>query len=103
MLRYKHLKSTFFLDTFYATGKAKSTHRNTFVQLFVSDKDYVTVYPVLDTKSYLYYLKAFAKDVGAPDILVCDSHPTEEVQSTRVLTQIGTTLHVLEANTQWAN
>ena len=104
MLRYKRLKSTFFTDTLYATGKAKSTRGNTCAQLFVSDKDYVAVYPMRDTKSYLYSLKAFAKDVGAPDVLVCDSHPTQKKREVReFLNQIGTTLRVLEANTQWAN
>ncbi len=49
-------------------------------------------------------MKQFAKDAGMPDVLVCDPHPAQtkgEVQN--VCTQIGTTLKVLEAGTQWAN
>ena len=53
---------------------------------------------------YFLTLKQFAKDVGVPDVLVCDPHPAQtkrEVQE--FCTQIGTTLKVLEAETQWAN
>jgi hypothetical protein len=57
-----------------------------------------------DTKSYIFALKEFAKDVGALEILVCDSHPTEKQRAVKeFLVQIGTTLRVLGANTQWAN
>ena len=31
-----------------------------------------------DQRSYFLALKEFAKDVGAPDVLVCDSHPTQK-------------------------
>ena len=104
MLRYRRIKSTFFTDTLYATAKAKSTRGNTCAQIFVSDKGFVSVYPMRDTKSYLNSLKQFAKDIGAPDALVCDSHPTQKKREVRdFCAQIGTTLRVLEANTQWAN
>ncbi len=49
-------------------------------------------------------LKQFAKDVGAPDILVCDPHPTQKQTKVKEFcTQIGRTLKVLEAQNQWAN
>jgi len=49
-------------------------------------------------------LKQFAKDVGAPEVLVCDSHPTQKKRDVKEFcVQIGTTLRVLEAETQWAN
>jgi hypothetical protein len=49
-------------------------------------------------------LKQFAKDVGAPDIHICDPHPTQKQRKVKEFcTQIGTTLKVLEAQTQWAN
>ena len=39
MLRYKHLKEYFFMDTLFATSKAsKSSHGHTCAQLFVTDK-----------------------------------------------------------------
>jgi hypothetical protein len=53
---------------------------------------------------YFLALKQFAKDVGAPDVLVCDSHPAQTKREVREFcAQIGTTLKVLEAKTQWAN
>ena len=53
---------------------------------------------------YFLALKQFAKDVGTPDVLVCNPHLAQtkrEVQP--FFTQISTTLKVLEAETQWAN
>ena len=56
------------------------------------------------SNSYLLALKQFAKDVGALKVLVCDSHPTQtKPDAKEFCTQIGTTLHVLEAETLWAN
>ena len=53
---------------------------------------------------YILALKEFAKDVGAPDVLTCDSARTEKKREVKdFCTQIGTTLHILEAETQWAN
>ncbi len=104
MVRYTQLDSTFFTDTMYVTAKAKSTRGNTCAQLFVSSKAFLIGYPMRDTKSYLNSLKTFAKEVGAPRTLVCDAHPTQTKREVRdFLAQIGTTLRVLEANTQWAN
>jgi hypothetical protein len=49
-------------------------------------------------------LTQFAKEVGAPEVLVCDPHPAQVKHEVREFcTQIGTTLKVLEAETQWAN
>ena len=60
------------------TGKAKSTRRNICVQLFVSDKGFVAVYPMKATRHFSSALRMFAKDVGAPEVLVADSHPMQE-------------------------
>ncbi len=50
------------------------------------------------------FLGQFAKDFDAPDVLVCDPHPTQKQCKVKdFCTQIGTTLKVLEAQTQWAN
>jgi hypothetical protein len=55
-------------------------------------------------RDYFLALKQFAKDVGAPGVLVCDPHPTQKQRKVnKFCTQIGTTLKVLEAQTQWAN
>jgi hypothetical protein len=49
-------------------------------------------------------MKKFAKEVGAPEVLVCDPHPAQIKQEVcEFCTQIGKMLKVLEAKTQWAN
>ena len=53
---------------------------------------------------YFLALKEFSKDVGAPDVLVCDSAKTQKKREVKEFcTQIGTTIKILEAETQWAN
>jgi hypothetical protein len=77
---------------------------NICAQLFVSDKRFVVIYPMKKQSYYFFASKQFAKDVGAPDVLVCDPHPAQTKREVREFcTQIGTTLKVLEAETQWAN
>ena len=53
---------------------------------------------------YILVLKQFAKDVGAPEVLVCDSHPLQKAREVKqFLTNVSTTQSILEAETQWAN
>jgi hypothetical protein len=104
MLRYQRIKSTFFTDTLFAIKQAKSTCGNICAQVYVSDMGYLALYPMRDVNSFPLSLKEFAKDVGAPDFLVCDPHPSQKAHEVRAFChQIGTTLRMLEANTQWAN
>ena len=103
-MRYRKIKSFFLSDTLFVTGAAKSSRGNICAQLFVSDKGFVAIYPMKHQADYFLALKQFAKDVGAPDILVCDPHPAQTKREVRnFCLQIGTTLKVLEAETQWAN
>ena len=74
------------------------------MQIFVSGKGYVKVYPMKFLTEYPTALRQFAKEVGVPDILVDDphkSHASKEVMD--FCNKIGTTLPLLEQNTQWAN
>jgi hypothetical protein len=92
-VRYCHIKLCFYTDTLFVTGKAKSSRGNVCAQLFVSDKGYVAIYPMKNQRDYFLALKQFAKDVGALDVLVCDSHPTQKQSKVKEFcTQIGTTL-----------
>jgi hypothetical protein len=103
-LRYRKIKSNFFTDTLFATAKAKSTRGNICGQVFASDRGFVYFIPMKDQRSYFSVLKQFAKEVGAPQALVCDLHPTQKKRDVKEFcVQIGTTLCVLEAETQWAN
>ena len=104
MLRYQWIKSQIFTDTFFVTAKAKSTRGYTHMQIFVSDKGFVKVYPMKSLTEYPLALRKFAKEFGEPDILVANphkSHASKEVMN--FCNKIGTTLRLLEHKTQWEN
>jgi hypothetical protein len=64
------------------------------------DKGYVAICPIQHQQAYFLALKQFAKDVGAPNVLVCDPHPTQKQRKVKEFcTQIGRTFKVLEAQT----
>ncbi len=70
------------------------------MQIFVSDKGIVKVYLMKFVRIFSSALREFAKDVGAPEILVTDPHKcqkSKEVQD--FCNKIGTTLRLLEQNT----
>ena len=103
-VRYRKINSTFFTDTMFATKLAKSLRGNTCIQVFCSDKDFMMVYPMKKEAEYPLALKEFAKEVGAPNVLVCDGSKAQNQRDVKVFcTQIGTTLKTLEAETQFAN
>ena len=104
-LRYKHIAEYFFMDTFMETQKGgKSSRGNTCCQLFVSDKGYLFAVPMRSRKEVFSAVKRFAKEVSAPDALICD--PIAEHKSMKLkyyLNEIGTSLCLLEEGTPWAN
>ena len=104
MLRYRRLNSTFFMDTFFVTKKAKSIRGYTMMQLFVSDKGFLKVYGMKSLKEIPQAMKMFAKEVGAPNCFVCDPQSNQKSKEVRAFCQqIGSTLRVLEERTQHAN
>jgi hypothetical protein len=105
MLRYKHLKEYFFMDTLFATGKAnRSSRGNTCAQLFVTDKGFVYIVPMTKESDVLQAVKQFAKAIGAPDAIICDASRAQTSAKVRnFCSDIGTTLRILEENTPWAN
>ena len=50
------------------------------MQIFVSDKGFVKVYSMQSPSGYKDALKGFAKEVGAPEMLVADAHPSHMSQ-----------------------
>jgi hypothetical protein len=103
-VRYTKIKSFFFMDTVFVTIAAKSLRGNICAQLFVSDRGFIAFYSMKKQQEIHLAAKQFAKEVGAPEVLVCDPHLAQIKQEVREFcTQIGTTLKVLEAETQWAN
>ena len=74
MLRYKRINQYFFMDTFFAhKKKGKSSRGYTCMQLFVTDKGFVHVIPMKSKSEVPMALKIFAKDIGAPDAIICDA------------------------------
>ncbi len=106
MLRYKHIKEYFYMDTLFATSKTgKSERGHTCCQLFVSDKGFVHVVPMRSKGEVLQAMKEFAKEVGAPDAFICDAsgEQTRSLEVRRFCRDIGSTLRALEENTPWSN
>lgn len=105
MLRYKRIRTYFFMDTFFATKKvSKSTRGNTCCQLFVTDKGFVYAVPMKTKAEVLQAVKQFAKEIGAPEALICDMSGEQTSQSLRQFcNDIGTTLRALEEGTPWSN
>ena len=74
MLPYKRIDQYFFMDTFFSTKKAgKSTRCNTCCQLFVTDQGFIYVVPMKSRSDVLQALKQFAKEIGAPSVIIVDS------------------------------
>jgi len=63
------------------------------MQLFVSDKGFVKVYLMTAVQEFPKALNLFAKDVGAPDILVADPHPVQESNEVRDFSATRLELH----------
>ena len=72
MLRYKRVNEYFFMDTFFVKGKP-STRGYTCCQLFATDKGFLYVVPMKSKSEVLQAVKQFAKEIGAPDAIICDS------------------------------
>ena len=72
--------------------------------LFVFDKGYLAVYQMERKIAFRDSLHQFCKDVGVPEVLVLDPSGEQISKAVkRFYIQVGTTLRLLEENTQWAN
>lgn len=105
MLRYTRIHDHFYMDTFFATKHVhRSLRGNTCCQLFVTDKGFLYAVPMRTKSLVLQALKQFVKEIGAPEVIICD-HSGE--QSSREIhtfcSDIGTTLRYIEEGTPWAN
>ena len=105
MLRYRRINQYFFMDTFFATKKGGTSSRgNTCCQLFVTDKGFIYVVPMKRKSEVLLAIKQFAKEVGAPDVIVSDMAREQVSQDVRQFCNtIGTTLRALEEGMPWSN
>ena len=74
------------------------------MKLFVTDKGFFHVIPMTKKSEVTMALKMFAKDIGAPDAIICDAareQISKEVHD--FYHKIGTSIHVMEEGTPWAN
>ena len=105
MLRYRRIEDHFFMDTLFATKKGgKSSRGNTCCQLFVTAKGFLHAVPMKRKSEVYMAVKMFAKEIGAPNAIVCDMAKEQTSAELKgFLNDIGTTLHALEEGTPWAN
>ena len=105
MLRYRHIKEYFFMDTMFATRKGgKSIRGNICGQLFVSDCGFTYFVPMRSKSDVLLAVKQFAKEIGVPDAIICDGAGEQKSNALRNFCHdVGTTLRLLERGTPWAN
>ena len=105
VLRYRRIKDYFFMDTFFATSKGgKSSCGNTCCQLFLTDKGFLYVVAMKQKSEVMQAFKQFAKEVGAPNAIVCDMASEQtSAEVKQFCNTIGTTLQALEEGTSWAN
>ena len=93
------------MDTLFATKKGgKSSRGNTCCQLFVTDKGFLHVIPMKRKSEVFMAVMMFAKEIGAPNAIVCDmakEHTSDKLKG--LLNDIGTTLRAWEEGTPWAN
>ena len=74
------------------------------MQVFALEKVYVKVYPMKSPSGFMAALKEFVKEIGAPEILVANMHPSQKIKEVNKFCNIiGSTLRLLEQGTQWDN
>ena len=101
MLRYKRINCAFFTDTYFVTGKEKSTWGSTMMQLFVSDKGFFYIVPMKYRGELHLALNMFAKEIGVPLSLTLDpSGEQASAKVTKMCHEMGTTLKILKGSTQ---
>ena len=104
MLRYKQINCAFFTDTYFVTGKAKSTRVNTMMQFFFYDKGFVYIVPMKYRGDFHLALKMFDKEIGVPISLIIDpSGEKTSAKVTKMCHKMGITLKILKGSTQHAN
>ena len=104
MLRYRRIKSFFFIDAFFVTKKAESSRGYKCMQIFVSDMGYVHVTAMKSVSGFSKAMKLFTKEFGVPEAIIADSHKCNKSKEVKLFChKIGTTLRILEVYTQWDN
>lgn len=105
-LRYMQVACDTFMDTFFATKKAKSIRGYTCTQLFATEFGHVFAV-MMDSKkgkNIALAIKRYFKEVGVPLHLICDGAAEQVAGDARILCdEAGCTVVELEAGTPQAN
>ena len=73
------------------------------MQLFVSDTGFMYVYPMKKKTEIINAVKAFAKEIGVPTVLILDPEGTQTSKElNKVAKDMCCPLKYLERATQWA-
>ena len=82
------------MDTCFASKKGgKPIRGNTCWQLFVTNKVFVYVVPMLKKSDVPQALRQFTKEIGAPDAIICDLGGEQmSLEVKKYCNDIGTTL-----------
>ena len=86
------------MDTFFATNKSgKLSRLNTCCQLFVTDKVFIYVVPMISKAEAQKSVNQFAKEIGSPEAIICDMAIEKMALKLRKFcSNIVTTLRVVE-------
>ena len=91
-----------FMDTMFSS--IPSANKNTCAQIMATEFCHVKIYPMKSQKDIPNVLKRYFKEVGVPNIIVCDSHKAQVMGDTRKLCSlVGCTIMGLEAATPQSN
>ena len=103
MLRYRRINNQPYGYVLRDEAIQASTRTNTCMQLFVTDKEYVYAISMKIVIGCTASPKAFAKAIGAPDMIICDGYGEQtSTEVKRYLQQIGTALRTLPNDTSWS-
>ena len=70
------------MDTFFAMKKAgKLSQGHTCCQIFLTDKGFMCVVPNKYNSEVMQSMTEFAKDIGAPDAIICDAAREQKSRS----------------------
>jgi len=107
MLRYSRVLCNVFMDTFCTSGKVGPlTRENTSCQLFTTEFGHLFVVPLPSKTgvSIKAALKRYFKDVGVPQMMICDAAREQIRGDSRVLCdEAGWQIYELEKDTPAVN
>ena len=103
--RYNRINDHLFIDTMFATSKGgKSIRGNTCAQIFTTDREFIAAYPLQSKAQVKQAIRLFCKEIGVPSVFIGDQTGEQTSNDVRqYITNVGSSLRLLEEGTLWAN